>query len=331
MKAVKISLVAAIYCLIALASLNLSLPGAQAVPIWAPSAIALSAVLIIGVRASAGIAIGAAIANAVFLAKKIQLSQAILFGSFGAIGNAIEPIIGLLIIKALSDSEDLTLIRSPRNVMAFFVACAIMPIGPAILGPIMHSYAGLSSDNIQLAMITWLVGDFSGALLFAPAILSMRTNSWSIKSTKRSIEFALMVAIASALFISISAFKLSEHYLLLAPVLWSAIRFGHRETKLIIMLSSIMVAIGSVIGFGNNVQAIRAIMSLQLFLTFAYLSGLLIVSVVHQKTVAEVDLEHTSQLLTKRNQRLEGLLSEAAQRQRGYADQINASKTALTR
>ena len=282
-----IVLLAAIYYGAARLGLQLQFEATQATPIWPPSGIALAVLLLFGRRLSAGVFLGAFLANLTdFLAKSTAaeplatgdlipyLAQHI--GQVGAsagigLGNMLEAVVGARLIGGKLGSSELS--EDVRHVMTFVGAaagsCAIAStIGVASL----FAASEVPADEISTAWLTWWFGDTAGILVLTPFILV-----WSRLRRDRPSEqswVGMLVALGflltyggfcfSAWFssalseVSHAAFGnwldlralLAHAYLLLAILLWIEFRFGIVGATAGVVIVSAMAVIGTVEGRG---------------------------------------------------------------------------------
>src|ERR1051326_4821189 len=162
---IAVAAVAVVYFAAAKLSLGLASIHPSATPIWPPTGLALAAVLLGGYRVWPAIFAGALLAN-LFTAGSIYTSCAI------GLGNTLEALIGGWLIDRSSNGRNT--FDTPLSVAKF----ALLSAGPSTmtsatigLGSLtLAGYADVS--NFAAIWLTWWLGDFAGALVVTPAIVS---------------------------------------------------------------------------------------------------------------------------------------------------------------
>ena len=142
-----------------LASINPS-----ATPIWPPTGLALSAVLLLGYRISPAILLGAFLANAT-TAGSLATSGAI------AIGNTLECLVGAWLINRWSGG---TATFNTSGGVARFALISMSAVAPisALTGVSCLTLAGyVDPDRFARVWMTWWLGDTAGALVITPVIV----------------------------------------------------------------------------------------------------------------------------------------------------------------
>jgi PAS domain S-box-containing protein len=228
--------VAGAYFLLAKLGLRLASVNPSASPIWAPTGIALAAVLLAGGRIWPAIFLAAFAANAT-TAGTLATSAAI------AAGNTLEAVIGGVLITRLSGGVNT--FASPSRVARFVAICA----GPATvlsatIGVGVLSLAGFADpDRVGAIWTTWWLGDVAGALVVTPVIVLWARSRW--RAAGRADLFNAAVALAGAVGVGAVAFspllppsELSSPlgFLAILPLLWAALRCGPRETATVALV-----------------------------------------------------------------------------------------------
>lgn len=258
---IEVALVAVAYYAAARLGLLMQLPGTNASPVFPPSGIGLAAVLLLGLRVWPGILIGALLANLMTLDYSASgISAAILAAALICVGNTLEHVCGLLLLRRFVQGDDP--FERTADVFRFFAiaagACAIA----ATNGATSLWLTGIIPSNIYgNVWLTWWLGDLSGMLILAPAIvrwwpvpqlgmssalrerrhkprpLPSPDSLWTLPSA-RLLELAALfvatVAVTESLFGGwVNSVLHSLPYVFVIPFLiWSAFRFGQRETSL---------------------------------------------------------------------------------------------------
>ena len=201
------------------AKLGLELDVAHGIitPIWAPSGIALAALLILGSRYWPAITIGAFLAN-------VTSDSSVGVAAGIAVGNTLEPVVGAALVRRFGYRPTLDRVRA---VIALTVCGALVSTAIAATnGVTVLTIAGQREDSYQTAWVLWWFGDAVGVLMVAPLLLVLST--WrSMRLTPRQAAEAI-VLLTALVAVSIVVFKAGAWrypYLLFPLLLWAAIRF----------------------------------------------------------------------------------------------------------
>jgi len=201
------------------AKLGIELPVAEGVitPVWAPSGIALAALLILGLRFWPAVALGAFVANATSGA-----SVAVAAGI--AVGNTLEAVVGAVLVRRFA--PDLRLDRV-RSVLALVVGGALVStaIG-ATNGVTILTLAGETDEPYGSAWVLWWFGDAVGDIMIAPLLLVLFAARRARPTRAQLAEGALLLAaVAGVSAIVFLAGAWRYPYLIFPLLLWGALRF----------------------------------------------------------------------------------------------------------
>jgi signal transduction histidine kinase len=228
--------------------LSLAFVNASASAVWPPTGIALAACLLAGRWVWPAIFAGAFVVN-------ITTTPALVPSLVIACGNTLEGIVGAWLVE-----------RSARGVSAFDTAPRLLRYaGAAMIGAALAATIGvgalLAGDLAPAAAapsiwLTWWLGDFSGAVLVAPAIICwIRARDFPLV-WRHWLEATLLVL---ALFLSCylvfgPTVPGIRHYPLmffvLPALLWVALRFGRREVTAALLVTASLSTIGTLNGYG---------------------------------------------------------------------------------
>ena len=201
------------------AKLGLSLDVSHGVitPVWAPSGIALAALLILGVRFWPAVALGAFVANATSDAS-VGVAAGI------TVGNTTAAVVGALLVHRLGFTPALDRVRS---VLALVVAGALLSTTiSATNGVTVLTIADASEDPFGTAWVLWWFGDAMGVLMVAPVILVLYASRHTRPSSWRLVEaLAVLTAVAAVSAIVFLEGAWRYPYLIFPLLLWSALRF----------------------------------------------------------------------------------------------------------
>jgi PAS domain S-box-containing protein len=211
-------LIAGAYFGAAKLGMNLSVAQGVITPVWAPSGIALAALLILGVRYWPAVAVAAFAANAT--------SEATLAVAAGiSVGNTLAAVAGALLVSRIGFTPALDRVRS---VLALVVGGALVStLISATNGVTVLTLADERLDTYGSAWLLWWFGDAMGVLVVAPIILVLYDASKHGGPPRaRLLEgAAVLVAVAGASAIVFLGGAWRYPYLIFPLLLWAALRF----------------------------------------------------------------------------------------------------------
>jgi PAS domain S-box-containing protein len=246
------------YYVAARLGLLLAFGSTNATPVWPASGIALAALLLLGVRAWPGVALGAFAANVVVFWSNgvLDSGAAVLTSASITIGNALEAIIGAFLLRRWLGSE--LALNKPERVYLFAAVAAGAASIAAVVGTTSLIVAGVAPTGSGMTIAaTWWIGDLAGIALVTPLVLAWRGTSFA-NAGWRTIAGAIaglvvLVAVLASVF-GHPASKAGDAnllaYILLPGIGWAAYRFGMRGATLALVLVSTVAVIGTTNGRG---------------------------------------------------------------------------------
>jgi signal transduction histidine kinase len=249
--------------------LSLAFVHANASPVWPPTGIALAALLTLGYRVWPAIFAGAFCVN-ITTAGSVATS----FGIAG--GNTLEALLGAYLVdryangaRAFDHSQDVFKFAGFAAILSTMVSATIGVTSLALTG-----YAAwVDFDQIWL---TWWLGDASGVLIFAPALVLWARDWRSDRSQGRLLEAAALwfttILIGLAVFgEGLSRFGLMTlplTFLCTPPLVWAAVRFRQLEAAMLVAVLSGIAIWETLHGFGPfaSATANEALLLLQVFM-----------------------------------------------------------------
>lgn len=315
--------VALLYAAAAIGGLMYAVVGSTVTLLWAPSGIALAALLGYGWRMSFGIALGAFLANA-WTGIPLAIAAGI------ATGNTLEALVGAVLLNRLTSFHNA--LDRRRDVIALIVLAAIFSTTiSAFVGVAALALGGIVSINEYAAAgLTWWLGDMMGVLVVAPPLLIWLGHPRPALSPLKAAE-ALGLG-AALVFVSYKIFGAPEsaghgHYpasLAVFPfVIWAALRFGQWGASLVTLIVSLLAVLGTSQGTGPFVVDLP-VDSLVRWCTFANVvavTGLLLGASVAEQQRAQADLKSSHGDLERRvGERTRDLAGSNADLQREMAE-----------
>jgi PAS domain S-box-containing protein len=304
--------VALAYFLLAKLGLQLASINPSASPIWAPTGVALAAVLLGGLRIWPAILLGAFAANAT-TAGTLETSAII------AIGNSLEGVAGGYLITRWCGGRDA--FTSPARIAKFTVVCAGLPtMLSASIGVTTLCVAGFAAwANFVPIWITWWLGDVAGALVVTPVIVLWAGTRWRSVGAREARDMAAVLG--CALIVGSVAFSpllpRSEYtaplgFLAILPLVWAALRRGPRDTAtvgLILAVFAIWATVAQAGPFGQ-IGLNESFLLLLTFMLSVSVPSLALSADVEMRRRSEDDLRRTQVELDKRVKERTAALAE---------------------
>jgi PAS domain S-box-containing protein len=272
---------------------------ANATAVWPPAGIALAAVLLLGRRIWPVIFVGAFVVN-------ISTAGSILSSLGIAAGNTLEALIGAALVERFAGGAGA--FDRAQDIFKFLAAALLSTTISATVGVTTLALTGYARwVDFGTIWLTWWFGDVAGDLVVAPfLLLAFRGKpSGAIGARDRPSEALLLGVVSAGVAVGVfgDVFGSSVHYpltfLCLPPLLWSAFRFGARETAALLML----IAGIAVAGTSRGVGAFAAtspnggLLLLQLFLATVAVTSLSIAALIWEA-------RGTERALRERDERL---------------------------
>ena len=197
--------------------IGLSVAHGVITPVWAPSGIALAALVILGPRAWPAIAVGAYVAN-VTSGAGAGIAAGI------AVGNTLEPLVGAYLLRRVAFRPSLARVR---DVLALVVLGSLVSTlasatnGVTILTLAHRGHGAYGSD-----WLLWWFGDAVGILLVTPLLLVAFAYRRRRPSSARLVElivlFPALAGTSAAVFL---AGGWRYPYVIFPFLFWAALRF----------------------------------------------------------------------------------------------------------
>lgn len=236
-----IIVIAIIYLIAAKLGLMLAYPGTNATPIWAPSGIAIAAILIHGYRIWPGILLGAFAANYIFLTDlNLPISISFSVSLATAFGNTLEALTAIFLIRKFTKSNNI--FEQTHDIVKFIILGALLStVVSATIGTITLSIGSGSWTQFGSVWLTWWLGDAMGALLIVPLIMFYsKSEFFSLVSYPNRIRNLLLIA--GSLIVWYLVF-MNNHpliYLLIPILVLVAFYLGQFGSALVIFIISIL-------------------------------------------------------------------------------------------
>ncbi len=284
-----VAILAAVYVIAGKLGLMLAFVHASATAVWPPTGIALAAFLVFGYRVWPGVWIGAFLAN-ITTAGTAATSLGI------ATGNTLEGLLGAYLVNRFAGGRNA--FERPQDIFKFALLAAMLStMVSATVGVTSLSLGGFADwADYGAIWLTWWLGDAAGALLVAPPLLLWVANPRLRWHRRQIVEVALLllslIAVSQVVFGGWLPFKIKNYpldYLCVPLLVWTAFRFGQRETATAALVLAVFAIWGTLRGFGPFVGETQneSLLLLQAFMGITDLMALALAAVVEERRRAE--------------------------------------------
>lgn len=289
--------------------LSLAYVHPSATAVWAPTGIALAALLVLGPRVWPGVFLGAFLVN-------VTTSGDALVSLMIAAGNALEAVVGAFLVNRFAHGR--RAFESAADAFKYAILAGLIATTvSATVGVASLMLNELAAWPKAAAVWgTWWLGDVGGALIVAPALI-LWANDFRVRwDQARTVEAAslaaLLILFSLATFGKLLPFGTNNYplgFIVVPLIIWVAYRFGQRETAAATLLLSGIAVWGTLSGYGPFVRESpnESLLLLQVFTAVVAVTGLGIAALAFERQQAEAALRGA-------NEQLRGGLSHLEQR-----------------
>lgn len=281
--------IAATYYVAATLGLRLAFVNPSATAIWPPTGLMLVGFLLLGRQIWPAVFAGAVLAN-LMTAGNVATSLAI-----GA-GNTLEGLAGAYLV--IRYAHGLRAMQRARDVFRFAALAAVLSTAiSATIGVTSLAIAGYAPwSGFGAIWVTWWLGDASADLLIAPVLLAWIVGTHVPWTREQKVEGALLfgglAVVAMVVFGGALPAPLDQYaqgYLCMPFIIWTAFRFGLRETATALLALSVISLSGTLHGMGPFVRDTPngSLLLLQVFMAVNAVMSLALCAVVTEHRLAE--------------------------------------------
>jgi signal transduction histidine kinase len=282
---------AALYVVAARFGLALDAVAGFATLVWAPTGIAIAALLLRGYRLWPAVTLGALIAN-VWAGAPPGTAAGI------ALGNTLEAVVAVYALRQLPGFR--ASLERLVDVLAFIVlAAGLSTVVSATVGTASLRLSGvIAAGETAATWRTWWLGDMIGALVVAPLLLVWGTMQPGFPERRRVLEtLALATTVITASLLIFTSpvapgARAQQAYLLFPPLIWAALRFGKRGAVTSTFAASVIAVSGTINGVGPFAEATlyQSLQGLQIFMGVITATFLLLGASISERRQAHHEL-----------------------------------------
>ncbi|MFJ5679323.1 MASE1 domain-containing protein [Streptomyces sp. NPDC093097] len=268
--------------------------GAVVTPLWPPTGIALSFLLLLGLWMWPGIALGTLLVIS-------TLTRLDLAGIGVIAGNTLAPVCACLMLRRVGFRTELDRLRDgvALVVLGAFAAMVIS----ATLGSGSQVLTGaLPPGGFWRTWASWWAGDAMGVLVVTPLLLACRLVRLPRDvPLYRWVEAAVLLAAAVAVSLVSTRSSLSLLFLMFPVIVWAALRFqlvGAAPCVLVMSVFAISGATGRYGPFAGR-SLLETMVNLQALNASAALTALLLSAIVTEQNAVRHRIEQLCQELAE--------------------------------
>jgi signal transduction histidine kinase len=257
-------------------------------PVWAPTGIALAALVLFGLRLWPAVAIAAFVANAT---SGGSLGEAAVI----SVGNTLEAVVGAFLLSRVGFRPQLDRVR---DVLALVLLAAVASTAVSATNGVTTLWISgdVTGSDYGSEWLLWWIGDGMGNLIVAPLLLVWATTPLKLLGRARALEaVALLGALVAVSGIVFLAGLWRYPHLLFPLLVWAPLRFrqlGAVTSSFVVAAIAIAGAVyGSVpLGQGSTTAIVQVLEGLLAAVT---IGQLILGAMLSERVTAEAKLERT--------------------------------------
>ena len=266
--------------------------------IWPSNGIFLAAVMLFGPRVWLPIFISDWIACEVLYYQSLPVSFSI------AVIDTVEVVsVGLIILYFVKRTYPFGRIASTLKYLMLLPPVSALAAGLAVAT--LCLFETVSWDAFGPVYRGWLCGVLTGEVVITPFILctwhSIQQQRWRLSSAQIA-ELAAVVGLLILIGLTAFADAVPIEYLLILPLIWSAIRFSPREASLLALIMSVIAIYQTLQGYGSFAQqdTTAATVLLQSFIVSLTVATLVLSAAIQENQQANSNLRQANEALEGR-------------------------------
>jgi signal transduction histidine kinase len=282
---VAVGVLAGLYYVSGRAGLHLAYLHGTVTALWPPVGVGVAALVIFGPGIWPGIVIGD------LLLADFSTPWGTVAGQ--TVGNTLEVVVAAVLFRRLAQNR--IALERVWDVLALVACAGLGTLISAIFGVVSLRLGNvIGSDEFGSVFRTWWLGDFSGALVFAPLILVWASRrTWRMPRAQLA-EAALLLTVLVVL-IEVPS-QPDVPYIVFPVLIWAALRFGPFGAATALAITASLTVWNTAHGSGPFVRSsiTHSVLASQLFVAVAALTSLILAAVTAERTASE----HAQQALT---------------------------------
>ncbi|GAA2245465.1 MULTISPECIES: MASE1 domain-containing protein [Kitasatospora] len=256
---------------------KVNIAGAEVTPLWPPTGIALTALLLLGLRIWPGIALGTLLVTGTI---DLNLS------ALGVVpGDTLAPICAYLMLRRVGFRVELDRLRDGLA-LVFLGALTGMLISSTVGTGSLVLYGSLPPSGFWPTWSAWYTGDAMGVLVVTPVLLVLRSARMPRDiALYRWIEPAALLAATAGVTLLVTNTTLDLLFLVFPLLIWAVLRFQLAGAAPCVLLVSVLTVVAATDHNGpfTHRSLLGTMITLQALNGSAALTGLLLSAVIAER------------------------------------------------
>ncbi len=289
--------IAIVYSIAARLSIDFATLPNKVSAVWLPSGMTTTWVALFGIRNVApGIFFGVLIGllpDLLTMTPSLSGPDMLFLGLVIALGDCLQPFVIVTIIKRFAVLS--LVFNQVRTVTVFILATLAGPCVSATLGvTALYLVQPSTRDQYGISWLTWCLASTLANLLFTPLFLLWKRRShfnipfyW----IERGLLLGLILGLSWLTFLQ----NYPVEYMFLPLLIWSASRLGNFFTSAMITVMAVIAIPMTARGFGpfTTGSSNASLILLQSFIAVCSVTNIVLTAAIHERKVAELELERT--------------------------------------
>jgi signal transduction histidine kinase len=275
---IEVGVVTGLYYGAARAGLHLAYLHGSVTALWPPVGVGMAALVILGPGVWPGIVIGD------LLVADFSTPWGTVLGQ--TLGNTLEVVVAAVLFRSLAGRR--ISLERVWDVLALVFSAGVGTLISAVFGVVSLRLGDvIKAGEFGSVFRTWWLGDFSGALVFAPLVLVWAARrSWWLRRVELA-EAALLLAVLVVL-IEVPS-QADVPYIVFPVLIWAALRFGPTGAATAVAISSCLTVWNTAQGSGPFVREsiTHSVLATQLFVAVAALTSLVLAAETAERSASE--------------------------------------------
>jgi len=222
-------------------SLELSLVGHSVTPLWAPTGVAVAAILAGGYRLWPAVALTAFAVN-------VPISPSAVAAAGIAVGNTAAPVVAVWLLRRLQFRTELA---RPRDALTLLVAGTAATTISASGGTASLVLSGaVTAGHFGSSWLVWWTGDAMGIVLVAPVLWSLRGPRPALNWLRAAEATGLLALLVGTVLLAASN-QGPGLFIVFLPLIWIAWRFQQQGAASAALLTSTLITLAVVYRQGH--------------------------------------------------------------------------------
>ncbi|MEV0638359.1 MASE1 domain-containing protein [Streptomyces sp. NPDC050619] len=271
---------------------HLVVEGAVFTPIWPPTGVAVAGLLIFGLRAWLGIALGV-----LFVVLTLTSLRPDVLGVL--VGNTLAPVCAYLMLRGVGFRMDLGRLRDGLTLVFLGALTGMLISATAGVGTLVITDE-IATHSFWPVWLAWWVGDAMGVLIVTPLLLLL--YGARLPPPLSRWKEASGLALITCGVVPIATHNAAGMMFLVYPLLiWAALRFQLAGSMLCALFTSVMATIAATDGVGpfEELTRVEVMIKLQAFNGTMALTALLLAAVITEQRNTRRSVERACQELVE--------------------------------